>query len=68
MEIVLLDVGLITCLSEIDWEHFKQLFRAIVKGDGREGADLMIKYAPETYIKTNEIGIIHSTSTLSKLL
>lgn len=57
-------MGLITHLSEVDWEHFKELFRAIVKGDGREGADLMIKYAPETHIKSDEIGIIRSTRTL----
>jgi aarF domain-containing kinase len=54
-EIVLLDVGLVTHLSDVDWEHFKALFRAIVRGDGRGGADLMIKYAPETEIKPNEI-------------
>lgn len=54
MQIVLLDVGLICELSDIDWLHFKQLFRCIVQGDGKAGARLMVEHARQTKISDEE--------------
>jgi aarF domain-containing kinase len=45
VQLVILDVGLITELSQTDASHFVELFKDIVKGDGRHGTELMIKYA-----------------------
>ena len=50
LQLVILDVGLICELSEVDWLNFKMLFKCIVKGDGRAGADLMVEHAPQTQI------------------
>jgi len=50
IQLVFLDCGLTTDLPDRDWDHFKQLFTAILKGDGRYAASLMIKYADETDI------------------
>lgn len=47
IQLVMLDVGLVTELSPRDRSNFLELFEAVVKGDGRRGADLMIKYATE---------------------
>lgn len=47
-QLVLLDVGLVTELSPRDRENFLALFEALVKGDGRLGASLMVKYARES--------------------
>eukprot|EP01113_Clastostelium_recurvatum_P006691 TRINITY_DN13053_c0_g1_i2.p1 TRINITY_DN13053_c0_g1~~TRINITY_DN13053_c0_g1_i2.p1 ORF type:complete len:586 (-),score=99.46 TRINITY_DN13053_c0_g1_i2:614-2281(-) len=46
-QLVLLDVGLVTELSEKDRKNFHALFGAVVRGDGRYGAMLMIKHARE---------------------
>lgn len=54
MQLVLLDVGLICELSDIDWLHFKMLFKCIVQGDGRGGAELMVEHARQTKIKPSE--------------
>lgn len=54
MQLVLLDVGLICELSDLDWLHFKMLFKCIVQGDGRGGAELMVEHARQTKIKPNE--------------
>lgn len=52
--LVLYDVGLTTEATETDWEHFKQLFRAIVVGNGAHGAELMIRYARRQEIQPHE--------------
>lgn len=54
MQLVLLDVGLICELSDIDWLHFKMLFKCIVQGDGRGGAELMVEHARQTKIRPSE--------------
>lgn len=58
LEMVLLDVGLITELSPSDWENFKALFKCIVAGDGKKGAELMITRARQVNISQNEKGIL----------
>eukprot|EP01132_Coremiostelium_polycephalum_P004824 gene4824-6012_t len=53
--LVLLDVGLVSKLGGQDKSHFLELFTEIVKGNGREGAELMIKYAREAQCTEEEI-------------
>lgn len=57
---VFLDVGLITELSPADWENFKALFKCIVAGDGKRGAELMITRARQANISQDEKGISES--------
>jgi len=47
LQLVFLDVGLIYSASAYEWDHFKQLFKAIVEKNGRYGASLMVKFAKE---------------------
>jgi len=54
LQLVFLDCGLVTKLTDKDWDHFKQLFTAIINGDGKYGASLMIKYADEAKISLEE--------------
>jgi len=50
MQLVMLDVGLICELTDVDWLNFKRLFKCIVQGNGRDGADLMVEHARQTKI------------------
>jgi aarF domain-containing kinase len=54
LEMVFLDVGLITELSPADWENFKALFKCIVAGDGKRGAELMITRARQANVTQHE--------------
>jgi predicted unusual protein kinase regulating ubiquinone biosynthesis (AarF/ABC1/UbiB family) len=56
LEMVFLDVGLITELSPADWENFKALFKCIVAGDGKRGAELMITRARQANVTQHEKG------------
>lgn len=42
--LILLDVGLVCELSDMDWLHFKSLMTSVVVGDGREAARLMLEH------------------------
>eukprot|EP01133_Synstelium_polycarpum_P012343 gene12343-14475_t len=54
-KLVLLDVGLVTELGSTDKSHFKELFTEVVKGDGKAGAELIIKYAREAQCSEQEM-------------
>lgn len=54
LQLVLLDTGLISELSDTDWLHFKQLFKCIVQGDGKGGAKLMVEHARQTNISDED--------------
>jgi len=54
LQIVVLDAGFITELSDTDWNNFKQLFRCIVTGDGKKGAHLMVEHARQTKISDED--------------
>ncbi|EFA76010.1 putative protein serine/threonine kinase [Heterostelium album PN500] len=54
-KLVLLDVGLVTELDTTDKSHFKELFTEVVKGNGKAGAELIIKYAKEAQCSEQEI-------------
>eukprot|EP01126_Amoeba_proteus_P040189 TRINITY_DN4275_c0_g2_i10.p1 TRINITY_DN4275_c0_g2~~TRINITY_DN4275_c0_g2_i10.p1 ORF type:complete len:406 (+),score=77.51 TRINITY_DN4275_c0_g2_i10:238-1455(+) len=43
--LVILDCGLVTVASPTNWEALKALLVALAGGDGRKGAEAMIKYA-----------------------
>lgn len=45
--LVILDVGLVTAFSSVDAQHFVELFKAIVEGNGAYGAELMAKHSKE---------------------
>ncbi len=45
LQLILLDVGLVAELSPTDAQHFFELFKAVLEGNGEYGAELMIKYA-----------------------
>ncbi|PRP89792.1 putative serine/threonine-protein kinase abkC-like [Planoprotostelium fungivorum] len=47
IQLVVLDAGLITQMTQEDSFKFVSLFRAVVEGDGEGGAALMYKYARE---------------------
>eukprot|EP00026_Physarum_polycephalum_P006512 Phypoly_transcript_06556.p1 GENE.Phypoly_transcript_06556~~Phypoly_transcript_06556.p1 ORF type:complete len:278 (+),score=21.15 Phypoly_transcript_06556:911-1744(+) len=47
-QLVFLDVGLVTELSPRDRINFMELFEAVVRGDGRHGAELMVKSATDS--------------------
>lgn len=53
-QIVLLDVGLVSQLTERDWTNFKDLFRCIVEGNGKAGAELMSTRARHTSLRPEE--------------
>jgi len=53
LEVVFLDVGLVTECTPSDWSHFKQLFKSVVTGNGKLGAELMVKYARSHKIMTD---------------
>jgi len=64
-QLILIDVGLVSVLSNPVWKNFKDLFWCIVMGEGEKGAQLMLERAPnaaeskenrEGYIK--EVGAI----------
>lgn len=46
-QLIFLDVGLVTEMSPNDADHFEQLFKAVIEGNGKLGGELMIKYARE---------------------
>lgn len=54
LQIVLLDCGFITELSDTDWLNFKRLFKCIVTGDGKKGAHLMVEHARQTKISDKD--------------
>lgn len=54
LQIVLLDCGFITELSDADWINFKRLFKCIVTGDGKKGAHLMVEHARQTKISNDD--------------
>ncbi|GAM28996.1 hypothetical protein SAMD00019534_121720 [Acytostelium subglobosum LB1] len=54
-KLILLDVGLVTELDQTDKSHFKELFTEVVKGNGKAGAELIIKYAREARCSEQEI-------------
>jgi len=53
LEVVFLDVGLVTECTPSDWTHFKQLFKSVITGNGKLGAELMVKYARSHKIMTD---------------
>jgi aarF domain-containing kinase len=56
LQAVLLDVGLVSQLSDTDWLHFKDLFKCIVQGDGKGGAELMVRHARDSKISPEAKG------------
>jgi len=54
LSLVILDVGLIFTTTNTDWEHFKDLFRAIVEKNGKYGAKLMVRFAKSHEISPEE--------------
>jgi aarF domain-containing kinase len=46
-KLIFLDVGLVAELSPEDSHKFIELFKAVVKGDGERGSELMIEHARE---------------------
>lgn len=65
MQLVLLDVGLICELTDVDWLNFKRLFKCIVQGNGRDGANLMVEHARQTKITPENR--IHFTEAMHEL-
>lgn len=65
-ELIFLDVGLTTRLTPIDHLHFRQLFKAIVSGDGVRGAKLMMEHSPghEELTKEQEDAFVKEMSIL----
>lgn len=53
-QLVILDLGLVSHLSEADWTNFKDLFKCIVEGNGKRGADLMVTRARGNKLKDAE--------------
>ncbi|KYR01542.1 putative protein serine/threonine kinase [Tieghemostelium lacteum] len=54
-KLVLLDVGLVTQLTKSDNAHFKELFTEVLKGNGKAGAELIIKYSREAQCTEQEM-------------
>jgi aarF domain-containing kinase len=53
-QLVFLDLGLVSHLSDTDWMNFKDLFKAIVEGNGKRGADLMVTRARGNKLSDSE--------------
>ncbi|KAM9962556.1 hypothetical protein ACTFIR_005465 [Dictyostelium discoideum] len=54
-KLIFLDVGLVTQLGQQDKDHFIELFTEIVNGNGKEGAELLIRYAREAKCTEEEM-------------
>ncbi|KAF2073242.1 hypothetical protein CYY_005439 [Polysphondylium violaceum] len=54
-KLIFLDVGLVTQLGPQDKSHFIELFTEVVKGDGKAGAELIIRYAREAQCTEEQI-------------
>lgn len=73
-QLVILDLGLVSHLSDADWTNFKDLFKCIVEGNGKKGADLMVtrargnKLSPSDHDKfVSEMDVIFSRVRQQKL-
>jgi predicted unusual protein kinase regulating ubiquinone biosynthesis (AarF/ABC1/UbiB family) len=55
IHLVLLDVGLITELDRRDMNNFIALFTSIVQGNGKYGAELMLRDAREADISKEQV-------------
>jgi hypothetical protein len=53
----------------LDRNNFLELFEAVVKGDGRQGAEMMVKYATDSQCQGESLGmplpLSHSLFTIN---